>query len=85
MAELAEGHERLRKEWTKFNRYKELCENQRKQYVSELTMVANALASYHKDVTKSKSKIAKQRMQLGKYNDCVVIFLHSFSLRDNMY
>ena len=65
MDELKEGHERLKKEWSKFNRYKELCENQRKQYVSELTMVANALAHYHKDITKSKSKIARQRMQLG--------------------
>ena len=67
MMELAEGHDRLKKEWTKFNRYKELCENQRKQYVSELSMVSSALANYHRDIAKSKSKIAKQRMQLGMY------------------
>jgi hypothetical protein len=54
----------LKQEWLKFNRYKELCELQRKQNANDLGMVAVALAKHQKDIVKSKVKLAQQRMQL---------------------
>ena len=64
MRNLVAGHERLKREWLKFNRYKDLCEKQRKQHVNELRMVTTTLASHHKDILKQKAKLAKQRMHL---------------------
>jgi hypothetical protein len=58
------GQEELKREWLKFNRYKDLYEERRVQHINEIGMVASALATHQQQLLKAKAKVARQQLHL---------------------